>query len=521
MAKKEELKTIRLKIWDLLQVYQVSPRRGLKTPAFLRGLLGSLFAAYTGAPEWRGAVVCDTAMCHRQSSRTWEIEYQFPLWFANWNIHALMHMASTGGPTLCVVVRERVEYRFDNIFRAVDSNNVDAIQAILQRNPDSVNYRLHRDGFTPFHYACLRPTKISFRVFQLLLRAGADLDAENDSGRSALSYVASHIVLGGFPDAHTQEISRWVSMSRIVHELELSPVAEVAVGLRVGDITQMLRALPPSELKLTDFDNTGSTPLCWASKAGNLKAIQAIVKIGGVDINQPTSTGNTPLMCSFALQNQVGELIDWLLDNGADPAQQNRDGYNAFTLACYIRSFDVVQKLIERGVDPDIRDGQGRTGLCTSVAYDHDHIARYLCKLGADVNAVNARGFVPLLVATGYNAHRCLRMLLFETEADHLFHAHDNWNLLLHAGSCGDVMTMNILADHGLRGLDVQAKSSNLTVEDTFFSRPAAASESMLVAFRNLIAVVERNTANMPLEEVVQAGEDTEEEVYFDTVCTL
>jgi len=61
----------------------------------------------------------------------------------------------------------------------------------------------------------------------------------------------------------------------------------------------------------------------------------------------------------------------------------------------------VVQQLIERGVDPDFRDGQGRTGLHCAVSYDDDSILRYLHRMGADVNAINDRGFVPLLIATG------------------------------------------------------------------------------------------------------------------------
>ncbi|KAK0666625.1 hypothetical protein QBC41DRAFT_280530 [Cercophora samala] len=493
----------------------------IRSPVVLQRLIGALFAVYTGSPGSSGVTACDTPMCHRQASKTFEMTYEFPLWFARWSMHALIYQASLGVPSVSLVIRKRVEYRFDSIFAAVDSNNIDAVQAILQRDPDSINYKVHQNGFTPLHYACLRPNKISFRMFQLLLRAGADVNAENDGGRSALSYVAGFMVLGGFPSLHKHEISRWVSPSRMLDELELSPITEVAVGVRVGDIASMLQSLAPSRLRLDEFDNTGSTPLCWASKAGNLEAIKLIVETGTVDVNQCTSVGNTALMCSFALQNgQTGEIIDWLLDNGADPLQRNDDGYNAFTLACYLGRFDVVQQLIRRGVNPDVRDGQGRTGLFCAIPYDHDHIVRYLYEMGADVDAVNAWYFVPVLVATGYNAHRCLRMLLFEAKADHRFRAPSGWNLLLHAASCGNELTLKLLSEHGLAGLDIHTRGNGRTAEEEFFSRPATASEPIVAAFKELLFIVEQNKEGYQAQVIAEMEQDAEE-VYFDALTDI
>lgn len=423
-----------------------------------------------------------------------------------------MHAAATSTPSASLVFRQRVTYRYDGIFQSVDSNNIPAVRGILQRNPDAINYRLYPNGMTPLHLACLRPAEISFDIFQLLLRAGGDLDAENDSGRSVNSYIASQMVLGEFPAEHCRELARLVPVSRIVEHLELSPISEIAVGLRAGDMRRMVRAIPQPMSRLNQFDITGSTPLCWAAKAGNLDAVQAIVETcgaaTGIVNTHRNSSGNTLLMCTLASRNI--DLFKWLLDNGADPLQRNKGGYNTLTLACYVGRIDIVRHLIEEGTttEPNVPDGRGRTGLWCALAYDHEDIARYLlCKMGNTALAeVDSRRSLlpPLMVAVGVNAHKCLRLLLFETPAatnplQLTSPGGRGWTILHHAGSCADVETMAILAEHGLPGMDIHAVEleSGWTPEDALHHRTSSLSEPLLVAFRHLLQVVETATVDM------------------------
>ncbi|KAK4211496.1 ankyrin repeat-containing domain protein [Rhypophila decipiens] len=484
-----------------------SQHRVRKTPgaAFLRTLLGSFFASYVVFPGWNRVEACDTAMCHRQKSKTLEIAYEFPLWFANWTIHGIVHTAATSTPSANLVFRQRVTYDYDGIFQSVNSNHVAAVRAILQRNPDAINYKLYRNGTTPLHLACQRPSKISFDIFQLLLRSGGDLDAENDSGRSVASYIASQMVVGKLPDEHCRELARWVPVSRIVEHLELPPVSKIAVGLRDGDIRRMIRAAPQPMSSLNQFDMTGSTPLCWAAKAGNLDVFQAIVETCGAATEiiktHRNKAGNTLLM--FALESRNMDLFKWLLDRGADPLQRNKDGYNTFTLACYVGRIDIVKYLIEGGTitEPNAPDVRGRTGLWCSLAYEHDDISRYLLyKIGktALVEVDPKRVILPpLMVAVGVNAHKCLRLLLFETPAatkplQLTSPGGGGWTILHHAGSCADVETMAILSEHGLPGMDIHAveQASGWTPEDALHNRTSGLSEPLIIAFRHLLETV-------------------------------
>lgn len=486
-----------------------------KTPDYVRRLMGSIFGTYTGLPTWSRGYECNSVVCHRQYSRTVEVAYDFPLWFLNWNIHALIHFGSAGSPSLSLFFRQRVPYMLNGIFHAVDSNNLELAEAILKRDPDWINHRLYKNGHTPLHLASLRPGKISFRMFQLLLRAGADLNTEADSGRSAGSYIAGQMLLGGFPDVHTAEFTKWATISHFMDALELSPATEVAVGLRVGDISSMLRRLPSTHLKLDEFDNTGSTPLYWAAKAGNLGAIKALVGYG-VDVNQKNVLGNNAILGSFAFKRGL-DCLNWLLEHGGDPYLLNNDGHNAFTLACYLGRLDVVKHLIAWGVSVDCRDGKNRTGLSCAVLYDHDHLVQYLCSIGADVDAVGEQGFVPIFDAARANAHRCLRFLL-RTKVNYRFCSRSGWTILHQVGVSGDAETMAILAEHGLRGVDVSARTAGGGTAEAFFvGRPSLISHPLLEAFEHLLRVVEQET-NVQKRELEAETEKDALELYFDAV---
>ncbi|KAK3985402.1 ankyrin repeat-containing domain protein [Cladorrhinum sp. PSN332] len=478
--------------------------------------------AVKGGWEWSNsdaefetlAPACNIATCRCRETRTLEVAYEFPLWCAAWSIHGIFHKAITGPPTISLVFRQRVSpINYYNIFQFADTNNIDAVRQMLTRNPDCVNHRTMMGGYTALHFACMRPTKISFEIFQLLLRAGADLNVQTDSGWSVANFIAGHMVRDGFPKSHVEELTNWVSRSHILDELDLPPTTEAATGLRVGDVQHLIITQPASRLKLDEFDNTRSTPLYWAAKANNLPAIEAIIELGGVDINQQNAMENTALMGSFAFTKGL-DCFSWLLSNGANPFHRNKDGYNTFTLACYVGRLDIVRHLLEHVPElqqnPNIRDGRSQTGLFTATAYDNVHVLGYLCETFphvVDANATNHRGFSPIFQATSSNAHECLRYLLKRREVDHKFSSRD--------------------------GVDVGAATDwGCKAEDLMLRRGDVGTGEIVVAFRELLERVKEGTAGLEkeMEEAgarVEAGEDEDEDedesddgvdVFFDAV---
>lgn len=65
--------------------------------------------------------------------------------------------------------------------------------------------------------------------------------------------------------------------------------------------------------------------------------------------------------------------------------------------------------------------------------------------------------------------------------------------------------------------MDIYIRGNSVTAEKEFVSRPATASEPIVVAFKKLLAIVERNSTVYMAYGIFETEED-EDEVYFDAV---
>jgi hypothetical protein len=72
------------------------------------------------------------------------------------------------------------------------------------------------------------------------------------------------------------------------------------------------------------------------------------------------------------------QVVQFLLDRGADPSVQDRRGRLPMVMAAHSGQLEVVRILREKGVDPEIADGLGKTALTTSVNKGHHEITELL-----------------------------------------------------------------------------------------------------------------------------------------------
>ncbi|MFW5802050.1 MAG: ankyrin repeat domain-containing protein [Spirochaeta sp.] len=102
----------------------------------------------------------------------------------------------------------------------------------------------------------------------------------------------------------------------------------------------------------------------------------------------------TPNLHRVARWGQA-ELVQMLLDNGADP--EERDIMDRTALHHAARHYRVVRVLVEANADPNARDRFDNTPLHMATI-DYDSV-RLLIEAGADVNAQNSINRTPLDIA--------------------------------------------------------------------------------------------------------------------------
>ena len=177
---------------------------------------------------------------------------------------------------------------------AAGSGNSELVQMILERNPD-IEAR-DDEGETPLLTASSEGNPA---VVQLLLDHGADPYVRNDEGKTALDGAGS------------------LEVSRMLIKLNVSETCAFLVAAVKGDPEQMKLLLDyGASADVRDDDDV--TPLHLAVLGGRLRAARFLVLEANADVNVRDYEGTTPLHMASWSSEAIPEMVQLLLENGAD-----------------------------------------------------------------------------------------------------------------------------------------------------------------------------------------------------------
>ncbi len=181
--------------------------------------------------------------------------------------------------------------------------------------------------------------------------------------------------------------------------------------------TEKAAALLNSGADVNKRDRDGTTPLTWAAGEGSPKAVKALLD-KGAEVDAKDNKERTPLMS--AAYRGFPEVVKLLLEKGADIKAKDKDGWTALMFAAsgenlkiiavakgkaIVRygnsgpTLDVINLLIEKGLDVNARDKDGCTPLITAAYVGHVAVVKLLVEKGADINAKTKEGKTALSVA--------------------------------------------------------------------------------------------------------------------------
>lgn len=153
-----------------------------------------------------------------------------------------------------------------------------------------------------------------------------------------------------------------------------------------------------------------------AAREGDSAAAERLIA-SGADVQEIDSdTALTPLVEAALAGNE--DVVVLLIRKGADPRGRDGKGFTALHAGAHMGHVEVVELLLEQGVDLDDQENIARiTPLHAAAERDHRDVARVLLVKGAEVDLKTGSGHTPAFMAV-LNDHPEMVKLLREHGAD-------------------------------------------------------------------------------------------------------
>ncbi|XP_078504395.1 ankyrin repeat domain-containing protein 6 isoform X2 [Lissotriton helveticus] len=212
-----------------------------------------------------------------------------------------------------------------------------------------------KHGRTPLHLAA---NKGYLGVVQILLKAGCELDIQDDGDQTAL---------------HRATV--------------------------VGN-SDVIAALIKEGCALDRQDKDGNTALHEAAWHGFSQSVKLLVK-AGANVLVKNKAGNTPL--HLACQNGHSQSTRVLLLGGSRADIKNNAGDSCLHIASRYNHLSIIRVLLNAFCSVNGKNQVGDTPLHVAAALNHKKVAKLLLAAGADGTVVNNAGHTPLETAREHN----------------------------------------------------------------------------------------------------------------------
>ena len=154
------------------------------------------------------------------------------------------------------------------------------------------------------------------------------------------------------------------------------------------------------------------------------------------------------------------EVVQALIDKGVDVNAKTADGATALIMAAQEGHREVAQALIAQGADVNAKRTDGWTALMVAAEKGHPEIVQVLIAQGADVDAKAAYGWTAgwtALRSAAKEGHTEIARALIDKGADVNAKGTDGWTALMAAALNGHTEVVQALID---KGADVDAKDA-------------------------------------------------------------
>ncbi len=297
------------------------------------------------------------------------------------------------------------------LIRAAEAGRLEVVQLLLEEGADR-EARDDREERTALIWASQAGRT---RIVSALLEAGVDREASGRDGRTAAGLAGElgrrrvlkvlakagamedltanrELVLAsqqGDLDAMHSALGAGADPNTVIRRPKAAPRTALEAAARSGSEEAVALLLEAGA------DPSRGQPLVPAVQAGSRPLVERLIE-AGVDpsVASPAANGQDgPTPLGLAVLRRASELVDVLLDAGADPDGQTRlipdfpVSETPLMVAARINDETVVKRLLVAGADPN-RRVRGRGPLSVAVDYHHNpEVIDLLRNAGAEVDS--------------------------------------------------------------------------------------------------------------------------------------
>lgn len=239
----------------------------------------------------------------------------------------------------------------------------------------------------------------SVAAMSALITAGADINARNRRGASALTWALAD------PAKVRLLMERGAALDVRTTEGRMP----LHIAAQQPAVPEMLELLLANGANPNVPDTAGLTPMHIAATTGSEAMLRALTAAGG-NVNAVSGNGSTPLI--MAASSGANGAVRLLLDSGADASKVNKRNVSALASAAYWGDVATMEKLIEQGAPVHLADHDGFSPL-TYAAYSEvagPDAVRLLLRHGAKVQPT-ADGQTPASLAARRGAFDIVKIL--------------------------------------------------------------------------------------------------------------
>ena len=185
-----------------------------------------------------------------------------------------------------------------------------------------------------------------------------------------------------------------------------------------------------------------------AASFGLITIGKQLLEAGDSNVDECTAIGTTALIKAAA--GGYADFVDMLLEAGADALKENWYG-TALHCAAEAGKVSTIDKLLDYGVDVNVRDRRGRTALHCATVSGHKGAIKKLLERKADVNAICTRTYTALRYAIVWQPSEEIFRLLLEQGADTETRAHGSLTALHDAVDMNSLAMVDLLLEYGAK----------------------------------------------------------------------